>query len=38
MDFRMAEASREAGILGGGMACAEAGDQHVLLRVEARCP
>lgn len=34
----MAEASREVGILGAGMACAEAGDQHVLLKVEAGCP
>lgn len=34
----MAKASREVGILGGGMACAEAGDQHVLLKIEAWCP
>ena len=31
----MADTSREVGILGGGMACAKAGDQHVLLMAEA---
>lgn len=31
----MADTSREVGILVGGMACAKAGDQHVLLMVEA---
>lgn len=31
----MADTSREVGTLVGGTACAKAGDQHVLLMVEA---